>query len=65
MKSEHFVLKVIDILDLFVVFLRIILVDLGIFDGEHKNFWNKLLKFLLFSYPTNQLLLKLDTAYNQ
>ena len=32
------------------VFLRIILVDIGTFDGEQNNFWNKLFKFMLFSF---------------
>ena len=29
--------------------------DIGNFDGEQNNFWKKLLRFVLFSYPTNQL----------
>ena len=45
----------LNILDLFMVFLRIILVDIGTFDGEQTNFWNKLFRFLLFSSLTNQL----------
>ena len=45
----------LNILDLFMVFLRIILVDIGTFDGEQTNFWNKLFRFLLFSSPKNQL----------
>ena len=37
------------------VFLRIIFVDIGTFDGEQTNFWNKLFRFLLFSSPRNPL----------
>ena len=45
----------LNILDLFMAFLRIILVDFGTFDGEQTNFCNKLFRFLLFSSLTNQL----------
>ena len=45
----------LNILDLLMVFLRISLVDIDIFEGEQTNFWNKLFRFLLFSSPTNQL----------
>ena len=45
----------LNILDLLMVFLKIILVDIGTFDGEQTNFWNKLFRFLLFSSPRNQL----------
>ena len=44
----------LNILDLLMVFLRIILVDIGTFDGEQNNFWNKLFKFMLFVSPTNE-----------
>ena len=37
------------------VFLRIILVDIGTFDGEQNNFYNNLFKFMLFSSITYQL----------
>ena len=45
----------LNIIDLWMVFLRIILVDIGTFDGKQNNFWNKLFRFLLFSSPTNQI----------
>ena len=45
----------INILDLLMVFLRIILVEIGTFDGKQNNFWNKLFRFLLSLSPTNQL----------
>ena len=45
----------LNILKLLMVFLRIILVDIGTFDGEQNHFWNKLFRFLLFSSPTNQI----------
>ena len=42
------------ILDLLMVFLRIILVDIGTFDGEQNHFLNKLFRFLLFSSPSHE-----------
>ena len=42
----------LNILDLLKVFLRIILVEIGTFDGKQNNFWNKLFRFLLEAYST-------------
>ena len=44
----------LNILDLFMVFLRIILVDVGTFGVEQNNFWNKLFRSLFFFIFSNQ-----------
>ena len=43
-----------NILDLLMVFLKIILVHIGTFGVEQNNFWNKLFRFLFFFIFSNQ-----------
>ena len=52
---EKHPLYVQNILELLMVFLGVILFNIGAFDGEQHNFWNTFFRFLLFSSPTNQL----------